>query len=294
MDIVEGLEKLRRVIKEYAQEVPDIWDKRDDTSEDQGIRTGRLHENHILGIIIKHDLEDLKDVTTSDIEEEYRIFFRKIARSTVSTYLNQLEKECVLFKKRDGRTVKYLFQIPPPKGLNPFWIVRNFCLLPSYISRAITLTEMYLKEPQEKEKYVKERKFLIGLAILNVLKNRFDKCSLCQFGNRTFYKSSTEDFEKYIKERIDVLPDDLRTFVLKELGEIPLFGGIIINPTDYDEVFKKILENVEIFHNDIGFQEVVSKRRQKIHLDRMEKNVKKEDESETETSKEKMDKKIGF
>jgi hypothetical protein len=121
LDLNNDLGDLDRLIKEYAPEIYEIWDKRADSSEEQGIRTGRLHENHILGILFKHLMEGEPEVTTTDIEEEYEIFFKKIARSTVSTYLNQLEKEEVLFKKRDGRAVMYLFNIPPPNNIDAFW-----------------------------------------------------------------------------------------------------------------------------------------------------------------------------
>ena len=277
MELNDALDDLNKVIKEYAPEVFEIWGVRRDSSEMQGIRTGRLHENHILGIILKHEVEDLKFVTTTDIEVEYKTFFKKIARSTVSTYLNQLEKEGVLFKKRDGRTVKYLFQIAPPKDIDPFWITRNFCLMPPYFSRASVLAQIYVSKPEKLEKYHNERNFLLGLSILTILKNRFGKCCLCQFGNKNFYNESTEMFESYIKERIDVLPDELRTFILTELGELPLFGGIILNPDEINSIVVKILDYVERYHSDIEFQMSVSKHRQKIHLKRRENKENSED-----------------
>ncbi|MCP4761816.1 MAG: hypothetical protein GY870_08540 [archaeon] len=270
--IESGVDALKKVIETYAPEISDIWLERRDSSEDQGVRTGRLHENHILGIIVKHHLEEEKDVTTTDIEEEYRNFFKKIARSTVSTYLNQLEKEGVLYKKRDGRTVKYLFQKEPPKDIDPFWITRNFCLLPPYISRAAILAQFYVDPNCVHEKYEKERLFLVGLTILTVLKNRIEKCHLCQFGERSFYASATDNMKSLITERIDVLPEELRNFILFELGELPLFRGILIsnNEKDLNELFPKIIDFVERYHSDIEFQMSVSKHRQRVHLKRKE------------------------
>jgi DNA-binding transcriptional ArsR family regulator len=270
MNLGDALQDIDKVIQEYAPEVKEVWIERKDTSEDQGIRTGRLHENHILGIIVKHHLETVPEITTTDIEEEYEISFKKIARSTVSTYLNQLEKENVLYKKRDGRNVQYLFQIPPASNMQPFWFVRNFCLLPSYFSRAALLAQLYLHPPKEHDKYEAERKFLIGLSILTVLKNRTEKCYLCQFGLKQFYQSTTEQFESFIKERIDVLPEELRNFILFELGELPCFGGIVISPLKTEELYQKILDFVERYHSDIEFQMSVSKHRQNVHLKRME------------------------
>ncbi|MBD3353851.1 MAG: hypothetical protein GF364_20380 [Candidatus Lokiarchaeota archaeon] len=274
MELADRLDDLDKLIKEYAPEVYEFWEERRDSSEDQGIRTGRLHENHILGIILKHYLEGDPEVTTTDIEEQYKIFFKKIARSTVSTYLNQLEKEGVLYKKRDGRTVKYLFNIPPPPDIPGFWIVRNFCLLPPYLSRASLLSQLYFNPPKKVEKYEEERKFFLGLTILTILKNRLDKCRLCQFGNRSFYQESTELMSSYIKERIDVLPEELRNFILFELGELPLFNGIKVEPDKLNEINEKIIDYVERFHSDIEFQISVSKHRQKVHLNQMDSKTK--------------------
>lgn len=271
LDLVSALDDLDKVIKDYAPEVYDLWQNREDSSEEQGIRTGRLHENHILGIILKHSMEGEPEVTTTDIEQEYKTFFVKIARSTVSTYLNQLEKEGVLYKKRDGRTVNYLFRTPPTKDIPPFWIVRNFCLIPPYFSRAAVLAQIYLNPSEKLEKYETQRKFLLGLSILTILKNRHKNCYLCQFSNKTFYNDTTSLFESYIKERIDVLPEELRNFILFELGEIPLFGGMEIHPNERKPLDDKILDFVERYHSDIEFQISVSKHRQKVHLKRMEK-----------------------
>lgn len=272
MDLISALDDLDKVIKDYAPEVYKLWKNREDSSEEQGIRTGRLHENHILGIILKHYMEGDPEVTTTDIEQEYKTFFVKIARSTVSTYLNQLEKEGVLFKKRDGRTVNYLFRIPPTDAIPAFWIVRNFCLIPPYFSRAAVLAQIYLTPPEDLEKYEMQRKFLLGLSILTLLKNRHKNCCLCQFSNKTFYNDTTSLFESYIKERIDVLPEELRNFILFELGEIPLFGGIEIKPDERKPLNNQIMDFVERYHSDIEFQISVSKHRQKVHLKRMEKD----------------------
>jgi len=43
---------LEKVIHEIAPELIDIYNIREDESEEQQIKTGRLHENRILGIIL--------------------------------------------------------------------------------------------------------------------------------------------------------------------------------------------------------------------------------------------------
>ncbi|MHA1292892.1 MAG: BlaI/MecI/CopY family transcriptional regulator [Promethearchaeota archaeon] len=103
------LESLDKVIQEFAPEVADIYSIREDESEEQQIKTGRLHENRILGIILKFFLEGKKKVTTGEVENEYKKYFKDIARSTISTYLNMLKKESTLYKERDGRIVYYIF-----------------------------------------------------------------------------------------------------------------------------------------------------------------------------------------
>jgi len=274
LELEQILDDLNKVIKEYAPEVYESWSARNDISEEQGIKTGRMHENHILGIIMRHYIEEIPEINTTDIEDEYQIFFKKIARSTVSTYLNQLEKENLLYKKREGRMVKYLFNVEPPKSINPFWMLRIFCLLPSYFSRAGYLAKLYFDSKRKSEKYERERLFLIGLTILIILKNRHEKCYSCQFGLKSFYRTIKESFELYIKERIDVLPEDIRNFIQFELGELPIFGGITINSNNLEQINNKIVELVEKSHSDIEFQINVSERRQQIHLERI-KNLEK-------------------
>ena len=47
------LKILNEAIQKFAPEVADIYHIREDESEEQQIKTGRLHENRILGIILK-------------------------------------------------------------------------------------------------------------------------------------------------------------------------------------------------------------------------------------------------
>ena len=98
-----------KVIQEFAPEIAYLYHIREDESEEQQIKTGRLHENRILGIILKFYLEGKKKVTTGEVEQEYKKYFKEIARSTISTYLNMRKKESTLYKVRDGSIVYYIF-----------------------------------------------------------------------------------------------------------------------------------------------------------------------------------------
>ena len=81
-----------KLIREFAPELSDIYNIREDESEEQQVKTGRLHENRILGIMLKFYVDGKRKVTTRDVEIEYKKYFKEIARSTISTYLNMLKK----------------------------------------------------------------------------------------------------------------------------------------------------------------------------------------------------------
>ena len=51
------------VIHDFAPEIAFLYQIREDESEEQQIKTGRLHENRILGIILKFYLEGKKRIT---------------------------------------------------------------------------------------------------------------------------------------------------------------------------------------------------------------------------------------
>ena len=52
---------LEKVIHEIAPELLNIYNIREDESEEQQIKTGQLHENRILGIMLKFYLEGRKN-----------------------------------------------------------------------------------------------------------------------------------------------------------------------------------------------------------------------------------------
>ncbi len=262
-----NLDRLGQVIEEIAPEVADVWQDRYDIAEDEGIKTGRLHENRILGLKLRYTQIGEERTTTSDLEDEYMMFFKKIARSTVSTYLNQLVKDGVLAKEREGRVVYYLFSVSPPRGIDPFWFVRNFCTTPAYLARAAAFAKLYqeISEGKRAAASLQSQKFLVGLVILRLLYKRFEKCFLCQFGTKSAYRRVRDLFEQALNDRQDVLPQKLRDYLFNELGDLPIFGGI-----PFLEKHEDILKNIEVFaeqyQQDVEFQILVSSRRQGLRL----------------------------
>ena len=167
-----------KLIREFAPELSDIYNIREDESEEQQIKTGRLHENRILGIILKFYFEGINKVTTGEVEQEYKRYFREIARSTTSTYLNMLKKESTLYTERDGRVAYYIFYEDPPVDIKPFWFTRIFCIVPAYFNRANKFSSLYFDADKyiqqyineyghgDKELLVRNFKFIIGLIAL--------------------------------------------------------------------------------------------------------------------------------
>ncbi|MFW9881581.1 MAG: hypothetical protein ACFFG0_51605, partial [Candidatus Thorarchaeota archaeon] len=192
-------ESLDKVIQDYAPEIAFLYQFREDQSEEQQIKTGRLHENRILGILLRFYLGGEKKITTGQVEQEYKRYFKEIARSTISTYLNMLKKESTLYKERDGRIVYYIFYEEPPLAIKPFWFTRIFCTVPAYFDRAKFFANLYVGSKKyiaqyideynsrDKEILIRNFKFITGLIILNILKNRSLKCILCQFSKREIY-----------------------------------------------------------------------------------------------------------
>lgn len=260
-----------KVIHDFAPELDEIYNIREDESEEQQIKTGRLHENRILGIMLKFYLEGKKKVTTRQVELEYKKYFKDIARSTISTYLNMLKKEAMLLKERDGRIVYYMFHEPPPKEVSGFWFTRLFCIDPPYFYRAIYFASLYsiakkivVENAQKGSEKVLEGnlKYLIGIIILFILKNRNAKCTLCQFGKQEKYIHLIEELDSAIKDRTDVLPSDVIEILMKDYSEIELFGGMnITEETEEIEMIDKLLKFAHKYNKDIEFQLMVLKRR---------------------------------
>ncbi len=272
------LQLVDKVIQDFAPEIAFLYQFRDDESEEQQIKTGRLHENRILGILLKFYLEGKNKITTGEVEDEYKRYFKEIARSTISTYLNMLKKESTLYKERDGRIVYYIFYEDPPGGIKPFWFTRLFCIIPAYFERAMNFSPLYIDAgkyvKQNIEDYSRENlnllirnfKFIAGLIILNIFKNRVSKCILCQFSKREIYKKLEEIMDVAVKDRSDVLPEELFELIEK-FSEIPIFNGINIERADIEkEIGKKILRHADLYKKDLDFQIMVSLRRKDLRL----------------------------
>jgi len=283
---------LEKFIQEFAPEISDIYNVREDESEEQQIKTGQLHENRILGIMLKYYLEGKRKVATRDVELEYKKYFKEIARSTISTYLNMLKKESTLSKERDGRIVYYKLYDNPPEQLNPFWFTRIFCIDPAYFNRAIYFSSLYSiadlivkkkTENNDTNELVGYFKYVIGLIILYILRNRADKCSLCQFSKHERYNEMIEALDSAIKERSDVLPEELLRPIIKNYAEIPTFGGrTIITEESEIDLIEHILKYAKTYKKDIDFQKMVLNRRleakiiQKVNLETKELESKEE------------------
>lgn len=262
---------LEKVIHEIAPELFNVYNIREDESEEQQIKTGQLHENRILGIMLKFYLEGIKKVTTRDVELEYKKFYKEIARSTVSTYLNILKKEGTLSKERDGRLVYYIFFEDPPNDISPFWFTRLFCVDPAYFYRAIYFSSLYsiadiiIKKHMKKgnfDEIVDCFRYLTGIIILYILKNRSLKCILCQFGKQERYNYLLEEINSAIKDRTDVLPSELQEILIKKYAEIPNFGGFHFEDSEKEiEMIENLISLANQYKKDMEFQTMVLNRR---------------------------------
>ena len=282
-----------KIVQEYAPEIAFFYHIREDESEEQQIKTGRLHENRILGIILKFYFEGINKVTTSEVEEEYKRYFREIARSTTSTYLNMLKKESTLYTERDGRIAYYVFYEDPPINIKPFWFTRIFCTVPAYFNRANKFASIYFEAEKYIQQYINESdhgdkellvrnfKYIIGLIILKILKNRTSKCIGCQFSKRELYKKLDEMITLAIKDRSDVLPAELVIDLIEKHSEIPIFNGTNIKEDNIREtMIRELIRNADIFNKDLDFQIMVSSKRKDSRL----KQIKSLEEDTTSTS----------
>ncbi len=262
---------LEKIIQEIAPELIDIYNIREDENEQQQIKTGRLHENRILGIMLKFFLEGKKKVTTREVELEYKKFFKIIARSTISTYLNILNRETTLYKERDGRLVYYIFHEDPPLEISPFWFTRLFCVDPAYFSRAIYFSSIYSIAEIIVKKYMKKGifnevvesfRYLIGIIILYILKNRSSKCVICQFGKQERYRSLLDAINSALKDRTDVLPSELQEILKKNYAEIHSFGGYFISDVDKEiDIIEQLISYANQYRKDMEYQTMVLNRR---------------------------------
>lgn len=210
-------------------------------------------------------------MTTREVELEYQKYFKEIARSTISTYLNMLKKESTLCKERDGRLVYYKFYEDPPVNINPFWFTRLFCVDPVYFFRAIYFSSIYSIAEKIVQEYMSNGnfkevlinfKYILGLIVLCILKNKVNKCVLCQFGKHEKYDELNETLAIALKDRTDVLPDELIINLRENYSEIPLFGGINFSITEKEiDMIKQLVNYANIYKKDLDFQFMVLNRR---------------------------------
>ena len=274
------LKLIDKVIQDYAPEIAYLYQIREDEAEEQQTMTGRLHENRILGIILKNYLEGKTKITTAEVEEEYKKYFKEIARSTTSTYLNMLKKESTLYTERDGRIAYYVFHEHPPTGIKPFWFTRIFCIVPAYFHRSLHFSNLYINAEKYVQQYINDNgkgdknlilrnfKFITGLIIINIFKNRSSKCIDCQFSKREIYKKLEEKIILAFKDRSDVLPNEITIDLIEKYSEIPMFNGINLNEdSNMDNIAKEISRCANIFKKDLDFQFMVSSRRKTSRLE---------------------------
>ena len=205
------------------------------------------------------------------------MYFKEIARSTISTYLNMLKKEFILYKERDGRIVYYIFYEDPPIGITPFWFTRIFCIVPAYFDRAKYFANLYMDSKEYVQHHINEYnsrnkdilirnfKFITGLIILNILKNRSSKCILCQFSKREIYNKLEEIINIAVKDRSDVLPEELNEDLVDKFAEImknigKAYNNMGINIISMDEPILGLLVGRKIlFHSEEFMIETINK-----------------------------------
>ncbi|MFW9829121.1 MAG: hypothetical protein ACFFEY_16205 [Candidatus Thorarchaeota archaeon] len=272
-------ELVDKVVCDFAPEIAHVSQFKEDESEEQQIKTGRLHEHRILGIFLNCYLDGKHKLNTAEVEEEYNLYFKEVTRSTVSTYLNMLKKELILYTERDGRLVNYLFFKEPPVNIEPFWFTRIFCVIPAYFNRVMKFCRLYIDAEKyakqftddnietDKEQLVRNFQFIIGIIILKILKNRCTKCSSCQFSEREMYLKIESMIDIAIKDRTDVLSNEITTDLIEMYSEIPNFNGLGIEEEHIImKVAKEIIIRANLFHRDLEFQIMVSNRRKDLRL----------------------------
>ena len=187
-----------------------------------------------------------------------------------------LKNESILSSEKDGRKAYYFLHEDPPIGIKPFWFTRIFCIVPVYFNRAMIFSHLYINSEKTIQDYinqyggkdkkilVKNYKFIIGLILLDIFKNRSSKCMHCQFSKREIYEKLEEIISIAIKDRSDVLPKDLVNNVINKYSEISMF-----NETDNDimeEITTHMSRYADIYKKDIEFQVMLSVKRQDLRL----------------------------
>jgi DNA-binding transcriptional ArsR family regulator len=227
------------------------------TIEMQDAMLGRVHENHLLGIFLWFYTVKKEDVTTERLGEEYEKFFQNVSRSTISTYLNQLEKQGILSKTRKGKEVHYQLAYEPPSGVHPIYIVRNFCILPSYLCKTAFFARTLRIDREENLRY------LLELVNFSLLKNRIEKCILCPFAVKEENEKMLELVSTIYRFRTELLPKELLQHISTQLGELTVFGGTSIMGR-WATIVGTLMNLAQTYKKEIKFQRDVLERREKL------------------------------
>ncbi len=249
-----------QAIKEYVENrepiLRDIWDKRFEIS-DKNIMIGRAHENHLLGIFLWFHIVKKEGINTEKIEEVYVKFYEKISRSTISAYLNQLEKQGILTKNRQGKQVYYRLTFEPPKDIPPIYVVRNFCVLPPYLCRASFFARTLRIDREENLRY------LLELVNLSLVKNRLEKCILCPLAIKEDNVSMRDQVFSSIRSKTELIPKEIVEYIDQQLGELTIFGGINITG-HWATILGKLMNYSQTYKKEIKFQREVLTRKEKL------------------------------
>lgn len=273
------LKLIDTVIQEYAPEIAYLYQFREDETEVQQTKIGSLQENRVLGVILKFYLEGKYKIVTVEVGKEYKRYFKTIAHSTTSSYLNKFIKNSLLFKEKDGRNVKYTFNEEPPKTIKSFWFTRIFCIVPAYFSRAKYFSNLYNNAEKYVQHYyhnypIKEKKilkqnfkFITGLIILCIFKNRSSSCVSCPFSKKEIYEQIEETISVAIEDRSDLLSNNIVENLNMRYSELPMFNGTDIQKKDTKEkITKEILWNADVYRKDLKIQIMVSLSRKDLRL----------------------------
>ncbi len=249
-----------QAIREYVENreplLRPIWKATYEIS-DKNVMLGRLRENHLLGIFLWFHTIKRDDITTEILEDEYEKFFQKVSRSTISTYLNQLEKQGILTKKREGKQVYYRLAYDPPFNLHPVYLVRTFCILPSYLCRGSFFARTLRIDREENLRY------LLELVNFSLIKNRLEKCVLCPLALKKETKKALNSILNNFKNKSELLPKNLFDYIDKELGELHIFGGINIIGR-WPTISGKLMNYAQTYKKEIKFQREVLLRRERL------------------------------
>ena len=112
------------------------------------------------------------------------------------------------------------------------------------------------------DEVVESFRYLIGIIILYILKNRSSKCVLCQFGSQERYLGLLDAINSTLKDRTDVLPSELQEILKKNYAEIPTFGGYCISDAEKEiEIIEQLIKFANQYRKDMEYQTLVLNRR---------------------------------